>query len=825
MKMGDDVPDKKEILLKGFGGKDHDHSLHAAYAGPDGNWYFNAGNAGPHIVTDKSGWTLRAGSIYTGGTPYNKENRGNRKSDDGKVWVGGLALRINPDGTGLKVLGHNFRNSYEVIPDSYGNLWQNDNDDQVVTCRVTWLMEGGNAGYSSTDGTRNWQGDQRPGQDIFKAHWHQDDPGVMPAGDRSGAGSPTGVAINESDALGKEYLGLLLSADAGRNIIFGYHPSLKQSGYDLGKRENFINSLSNDNADYVWNDTTENKRKEKWFRPSDVTIGTDGAIYVADWYDPVVGGHQMQDSTSYGRIYRIAPKNKKLTTPNINLTTAEGQLQALKSPAINVRNQGFEKLKAGGEASVEVVKPVLSDGNPYIKARAIWLLSQLGEKGKQEVEKILGNSNEQFRATAYRALRQTVTDILPYAQKMAADNSAFVRREVAISLRDLPYEKTKPVLIELLKRYDGEDRWYLETLGSGLQGHESDIYPQVVQLMGEGKPATQWSKPMAGLAWRLHPAEAAKDLALRANDSSLSADNRQAALTALAFINDKAAAQSMLTLSKSNIQDVSEAASYWLSFRQSNDWYTLLDWSKTNLNTAYELKLAQMKVRQEVMLDKQQSTFERKRRAEQMAVDSVGGQMLIGLAAQNKLPKELLPYIEEKIFKNPDATIRMQASNYFKRPGTDKTYAIRDILNLQADVSKGKTVFASRCASCHKLGSEGNAIGPDLTGITNKFGDQELLDAIINPSAAIVFGYEPWLVNTNDGQSIYGFLISENKQSIVVRDIAGQKHIIDVKKIVTKQKQEKSLMPDPVSNGLTEKDLADIVGFLKSQATKAVAHQ
>jgi glucose/arabinose dehydrogenase len=30
--------------------------------------------------------------------------------------------------------------------------------------------------------------------------------------------------------------------------------------------------------------------KEKWFRPSDVTIGTDGAIYVADWYDPVVGG-------------------------------------------------------------------------------------------------------------------------------------------------------------------------------------------------------------------------------------------------------------------------------------------------------------------------------------------------------------------------------------------------------------------------------------------------------------------------------------------------------------------------------------------------------
>jgi putative heme-binding domain-containing protein len=159
----------------------------------------------------------------------------------------------------------------------------------------------------------------------------------------------------------------------------------------------------------------------------------------------------------------------------------------------------------------------------------------------------------------------------------------------------------------------------------------------------------------------------------------------------------------------------------------------------------------------------------------------------------------------------------MQASNYFKRSGTDKTYAIQDILKLKADVLNGKVVFASRCATCHKLGNEGSTIGPDLTTIGKKFDNPALLDAIINPSAAIVFGYEPWLVNTKDGQSIYGFLLSENKQAIVIRDIAGQKHIIDLEKITSKKKQEKSLMPDPVSNGLNEKDLADVVGFLKSK--------
>ncbi len=818
---GDDKPDKKEVFLTGFGGKDHDHSLHSVCAGPDGNWYFNAGNAGPHIVKDRSGWTLRSGSIYEGGSPYNTKNEGNLKSDDGKVWVGGLNLRIKPDGNGLKVMGHNFRNSYESITDSYGNLWQNDNDDQVVTCRTTWLMEGGNAGYFSSDGTRYWQADQRPGQDIFAAHWHQDDPGVMPAGDRSGAGAPTGIVLNESDALGKEYLGLLLSADAGRNVIFSYHPQVKKSGYELGERKNFITSLARDNAGYVWNDSAQNNNKEKWFRPSDVTIGTDGAIYIADWYDPVVGGHQMQDKKGYGRIYRIAPKNKKLTVPQISLNTLEGQLRAFKSPAINVRNEGFQKLKSQGEAAVETVKTLLGNANPYIKARAIWLLAQLGEKGRAEAEKLLSDPEQLFRATAYRALRQTVPDILPYARKMAVDTSAFVRREVLVSLRDLPYEKTKNILRELIKRYDGEDRWYLETLGAGLKGQESKIYPDILQMFAQNEPATEWNRQMGSLAWRLHPKEAINDLAMRAKDSSLPAKDRQAALTALAFINTKAAAGWMVALSKAKTPDVAEQAAYWLSFRQSNDWYPLVDWSKLNLNTVYERKLAQMKVKKQIVLDERQSINERKWRVQEMAADPVGGQLLIGMAAEDKLPGKVLPFIEEAIFKNPDAAVRVQASKYFKRPGSGKTFSIQDITKLRADMTRGKAVFANRCLTCHKVGGEGNNIGPDLTTIGKKFDKTALLDAIINPSAAIVFGYEPWLVNTKDGASVYGFLLSQNKQAMVIKDIAGQKHIIPLPKISSKEKQNKSLMPDPVANGLTEQNLADVAAFLLAQPNTA----
>ena len=730
---GDDVPDKKEILLTGFGGKDHDHSLHAVYGGPDGNLYFNTGNAGPHIVTDKSGWTLRSGSLYTGGSPYNEKNHGKMVSDDHKVWTGGLALRMNDEGKNLKVLAHNFRNSYEVIPDSYGNLWQNDNDDEVLACRTTWLMEGGNAGYFSEDGTRNWKADQRPGQDIPIAHWHQEDPGTMPPGDITGAGAPTGITVIEGDELGKQYRGMLLSADAGRNIIFGYHPQVSHSGYELGKRENFISSLDNSNEDYVWNDSTLKLQKNKWFRPSDVTIGSDGAIYVADWYDPVVGGHLMQDSTGFGRIYRIAKKNKKMDVPSIDLNTTAGQIQALKNPAINVRYEGFKRLRAGGSSVVEQVKELLKDQNPYVKARATWLLSGLGEEGRREAEKLLDDENEMIRATAYRALRQTVTNVMPYANKMYSDTSSFVRREVALSLVGLPYAEKKQILLSLATSC--KDRWMLETMGKSLEGYESEIYPEIKKVLNQDVPSTEWNNTMSILAWRLHPVESVNDFATRAKDSSLLIQERKNALTALGFIKNKEAIKQLKMLSENGNAEIAVTAKFWMAF--------------------------------------------------------------------------LVPGSVEY---NESATLPIAVAN---KNTPHKQYIINDILKLKPDVAKGQQLFTSNCRTCHKAGKEGSTIAPDLTFVSKKSDDKQLLNSIINPSEAVAFGYEPWMVNTKDKKTYFGFLISDNEEAMIIRDISGINHLIKKTSVATAKKQDKSLMPALSQLGLTEQDLADILSYLK----------
>jgi putative membrane-bound dehydrogenase-like protein len=494
-------------------------------AGPDGRWYFNQGNCGA-LITDKDGRTFRLGGVYYNqgaGNPIwfnNPTEYAGRPSDDGKVWLSGAIGRMNPDGSGVQIVGHGFRNSFEHCLSSFGDLYQNDNDDQG-SCRNAWVMEGGFLGYFSRDGQRTWDADKRPGQTVPVAHWRQEDPGTLPPGDIYGAGSPTGIAFYENGALPKKYAGSLFSAEARQRVIFSYQPKLgRGAAVELGARSELLAS-----------------RKNFLFRPSDVMVGADGALYVADWFDNRVGGHADNDESMSGTIYRIAPRGFKPAVPKPTGDAIADAVNRLKSPAANVRFAGFTVLKAAGGKALPAVQGVLADPDRWISARAVWLLPLLGEKGAALCRERLHHPDAEQRLLAFRALRNAGADILTLARELVTDPSPAVRREIAIPLRDLDGAKKRDFVVRLFAQLtDADDRTCLEACGTAALGSEADVWAELAQTQAD---ALKWSPAFARITWRLLPPAAVPALIQRTRAAALTATERRLAFDTLAFIGNR----------------------------------------------------------------------------------------------------------------------------------------------------------------------------------------------------------------------------------------------------------------------------------------------
>jgi hypothetical protein len=374
----------------------------------------------------------------------------------------------------------------------------------------------------------------------------------MPSGDVYGGGSPTGNVFYENGSLGPSWEGAFFAADAGRNEVFVYKPAPQGAGFAL-ERKVFLTSNVNQQyagSDFVMGSAGVTNAIATLFRPSDVAVGPDGALYVSDWIDARVGGHQDLDATLSGAIYRIAPKGFVPKVPTFDPATIDGLITALRSPAVNVRAIGFDGLKARGASAVDAVAALLNDPSPYMRGRAIFLLYQLGPEGRQRAGTPESYADPALRITAFRAMRRAGLDVIPVASRLARDTDPGVRREVAVSMRDQPAEKALDILVDIARGFDGQDRSYLEALGIGATGKEPALYERLHRDLGATDDPIAWPATFTWVAWRLHVPAAVADLSARARSSTLSLADRRLALDTLAFINDPAASQAMLGLAQ-----------------------------------------------------------------------------------------------------------------------------------------------------------------------------------------------------------------------------------------------------------------------------------
>ena len=748
----DPAVDKREVLLTGFQGVNHDHSLHSVTVGPDGKWVFNSGNTGG-MFTDKSEKTFRIFGSYRPDPvgPFKFPNDpaafAGKASDDGHVYVGGFSVRMNPDGTGAEIIGYNYRNSYEQSVTSLGDVFQNDNDDPPA-CRVSWVMEYANFGFSSNDGQRTWQADRRAGQSVPVAEWRQDDPGIMPSGDVYGGGSPTGNVFYENGALGPSWQGTFFAADAGRNEVFSYQPAREGAGFALARK---VFLTSNPKQQYAGSDFTGGTPRgaiETLFRPSDIAVGPDGALYVSDWIDARVGGHQDLDDTLSGAIYRIAPKGFVPKVPAFDAATIDGLITALRSPAVNVRAIGFEGLKARGASAVNAVAALLNDPSPYMRGRAIYLLYQLGPEGVQRAGAAESYTDPALRIAAYRAMRRAGLDVLPVASRLARDTDPGVRREVAVSLRDQPEDKSLAILVDIARGFDGKDRSYLEALGTGATGKEPALYDRLRRELGVKDDPIAWPGTFTWIAWRLHVPAAVSDLSARARSTKLSLADRTFAMDTLAFIKDPAASKAMLSFAEPD-SPLREPATVWLLNRMSNDW----------------------------------------------------------------ADHGLRPALKAAGIYDPD-TLTLREVIVPRPPADLPELSIDEIVRLTGDAARGKTT-ATRCLMCHAVGGTGAELGPALDGWGRGKSPDVIATALVRPSAEIAHGYEGTGAQDERRADHSGVLMKEG-DPMMMRSMGGITQIIPADRVTSRRRIPGSLMMSAAQLGLTAQDVADLVAFLRS---------
>ena len=301
------------------------------------------------------------------------------------------------------------------------------------------------------------------------------------------------------------------------------------------------------------------------FRPVDIKMGPDGAIYVVDWYNPIIDHgevdfhHPLRDK-SHGRIWRLTVRDRELVEhPEIAEATIGELLHHLKAPEQYTRTQANRELVERGISAAVVDGMVghLQADDPsfdHHRLEALWLSTALNHTPADGLLQLLTVADPRIRAAAVRTVGRTTAGLTQLAIAVE-DEHPRVRLEAVSALRRLGTKEAADLALRALD-YEVDTN-----LDFALEMTVRDTRDQWLPAMQAGKTVFGGKANRLSYALsKVNDPRAIEALAEVINSGTLKGDDLGNALSTIASLGTPAQVGKLLDLAENNPRWLSSIA-------------------------------------------------------------------------------------------------------------------------------------------------------------------------------------------------------------------------------------------------------------------------